>query len=420
MSEHVLASRELASSDDDVFAEVARCVRDAWSRERFRVPAFADVATHALQTVSPARVPKAELILAALTRLERGGHRACYHNAFNVIPVYADDQFILTFHAWTHTFGNPHSHEWSGAFQNLTDPVVYAEYEFEVRDAFDNDLQFGERTQRELRLLMPGDVVRVAQEVAIHGFGHTGLPGLTLAARARSAGGKTYDYWGTGLRVTTGAEDEIAQDTRLRARVVRALRMVQQEAFAERLLQTFARSSLRASVLLALDLAASEPRDAAMLADMVCEVHRPGDAYEASIRSAIEDRAFHAHVLAVFESCNEPRHRFLASLLCFAEDRAGFDWILERAGASEFGVAPGSWAGELAEMFTKAGYLPGTRTGDALRLVLRLMLDGTSKQRIMAEVDEHYSAPSLEDAVDMLMAAARELPLTRRIMPSTT
>lgn len=402
---------------NDVFAEVARMIREAWSRKGFRVAAFPEVASRALQDVDPSRCSKPDLLAGALARINHGLHRACYHDATNVVPVYADDQFILTFHMWEHTFGNPHSHGWSGAFQSLSDPVVYADFVFELGDPIDNDFQLGARTQTALRVLRRGDVVPVEQGVSIHGFGHVGLPGLTLAARSRNGGGRTYDYWGMWLRTTNDPRDEVAHDARLRARMVRALRRLGEDAFRDGLRRTLSHCSLRASVLVIFDLVASRPIDAPELADLVCQAHRLDGELETAIRGALEDKAFHEHALTLFETCHEPKGRFLASALRFSETRPRLEQLVAEGEGLGLDITSGSLVHDLVDLLSAGGFLPTSSMGGVLCEVLGFMLSGASKPRIAAELERSHHAASIEDAAAMLMGAIGQLPLTRRIMP---
>ncbi|PRQ06952.1 hypothetical protein [Enhygromyxa salina] len=409
----------MPSPTADIFATVAAETRTAYERAGHRLACFADIATEVLARVNPAALDKRALLELALARLNARANRACFHDATNVVPVYADDQFIMTFHMWTDTFGNAHSHRWSGAFQNLSDPVVYVDYGFELGERYDNDLHFGAREQLELSLLERGAVVRVEQDRSIHGFGHTGSPGLTLAVRARSVGGQTLDYWGPGLRLTTTPDDEVAHNVALIGRTLRRLRIHDEQGYRAGLERTLAANGLRACVVLGLDLVSTRPSEAGELADAILTAHDCGPSHTRAIRAALEARAFHQQALGLLEVCDTPRSRLLAALLRFCEDRRQLDRVVAGLDPAAFDLDPAALGERYTELLVRAGTgsLPTGAAGRALARVLVLLIDGRTHAEITADLQSRFHLPEPERSVAAMVATVRDLALTRQLLP---
>ncbi len=405
------------SETPDPFDALASSVRRRWAKAGFVTEHFCEIASEALDEAELHRLDKTALMNLAVARIDRGAHRACFHGADNVVPIFADDKFIMTFHLWRHTFGNPHSHEWNGAFQNLTDPVVYADYTFETTWRLNHDLEIGQLTCDRLSVLPPGAIVSVERDRSVHGFGHTGLPGLTVAVRSRDAYGHTYDYWGDALRVTNGATDEVDEAATLRARLLTNLRSVSEADFEARLVESFRAGGLRENVLLALRLVERDPQlHAEVFAAFLTT--DPTEVVASSVDAALVDKARHHQALSMFEDASAPAERFLVSLLRFAPDGSRLRALVAEH-AAQFGLEPAGFAAALGQVARRSGarYLTGPeRLRDIAFDVLESMLGGDTHERTVERLGGLYRIENVDDVARNMMGWLASMPVFRSVL----
>ncbi|MEQ8275093.1 MAG: hypothetical protein RMA76_09720 [Deltaproteobacteria bacterium] len=401
----------------DPFDALAADVRRRWAKAGFGTDCFCEVASEALDQAELHRLGKTALLNLAIARIDRGAHRACFHGADNVVPIFADDKFIMTFHLWRHTFGNPHSHEWNGAFQNLTDPVVYADYAFETTWRLNHDLEIGRLTQERLSVLQPGAIVSVERDRSVHGFGHTGLPGLTVAVRSRDAYGHTYDYWGDALRVTNGATDEVDEGATLRARLLTNLRSVLEADFEVRLVESVRAGGLRENVLLALRLVERDPQlhTEVFAAFMKTE---PAASVASSVEAALVDKARHHQALSMFEDASTPAERFLVSLLRFAPDGSRLRALVAEH-AAQLGIEPSGFSAALGQVARRSGarYLTGPeRLRNIAFDVLESLLEGDAHERTVEKLGALYRIENIDDVVRNMMSWLASMPVFQSVL----
>jgi hypothetical protein len=347
------------------FEKLGAAVETRWKAENYSEELFPEIAAQALSEADlPARVDPWEIIRWVHTSVSLPEQRDVEGRFGNPpITVFSGPRFHIDVYYWLDGTTSIHQHSFTGAFQVLLGSSIHSRYSFREDKIINEHFSAGELTLEEVQLLKLKDVRMIrAGRNFIHSLFHLDRPSATITIRTEHtpSAALQYDY----------RKPHFALDPFFRNPVL------------IKKLQT-------AGLLLGMKHKNADT----MIADLVCSSD------------------FHTAYFVLAETFQQLQNNEMDALFGLSIGKDRFKAILERCRQTH---------GELADMVLpvleeQARQMSiiqrrGTITSDAHRFFLALLLNVSSREKILQLVKQRYPD---QDPVETILDWVEELARTR-------
>lgn len=347
------------------FEKLGAVVETRWKAENYNEELFPEIAAQALNEADlPARVDPWEIIRWVHTTVSLPEQRDVEGRFGNPpITVFSGPRFYINVYYWLDGTTSIHQHSFTGAFQVLLGSSIHCRYSFREDKIINEHFSAGELTLEEVQLLKLKDVrmIRSGRNF-IHSLFHLDRPSATITIRTdhTPSAALQYDY----------RKPHFALDPFFRNPVL------------IKKLQT-------AGLLLGMKHKNADT----MIADLVCSSD------------------FHTAYFVLAETFQQLQDNEMDALFGLSIGKDRFKAILERCRKTHGGLAD-MVLPVLEEQARQMSIIQrrGTITSDAHRFFLALLLNVSSREKILQLVKQRYPD---QDPVETILDWVEELARTR-------
>lgn len=350
--EHALESREALVQYVD---ELASWVHERWRQRDYDSAVFADIATRAL-TKHPASArltPRQILRWAATTEPLPAQDGPGNRFGEPAIRLFDDGRFFIQAIFWFDSTTSIHQHSFSGAFEVLAGSSIHCRYDFAVNERYNEHLQLGALTLRDVELLTQGRVRAIRHgDQFIHSLFHLEHPSVSFLVRTHNDAecGPLYSYLRPGISFNSF-------HTTPRLRMLREA-LIAAEKLGDETLQQLVQEVLQgadaevAMRVLLLYQQLVEPNDWPSAFKRVHKLAQPkGVKWLETLRLMLEEEARLKLIVDARAHVRAPELRFFLALLLNVASKARiFELVRARFGRRKPSAQVVEWVGQLWEL----------------------------------------------------------------------